>query len=377
MAKKSRANKSGKKRKVALKQTDVPSFSLDEAIRVPTAILDNYAGAATIPLDVATALNMTPKSSQFKMLTGAAIAYGLTSGGAQADSIEITSLSKRILRPTSEGDDASARKEAFMQPRVIKEFLEKYDGNSLPSGQVATNVVEAFGVPRDRAEEVFNEIVSSAKDIGLIVTIKNKPYVRLSGIAARHNSDDSNVHSSSDDGSDILMPDSLPTNDASTLGHAIPAKTPIEAEDPRMKRVFITHGKNKTLVGPIKSFLSFGELVPVVSVEKESTSVPVPEKVMRDMRSCGAAIIHVSDEETLIDAEGNQKVVLNPNVLMEIGAAMALYNKRFILLVKEGVKLPSNMQGLYKVFYKGDELGHEGTMKLLNAIQELKKEPMG
>jgi len=173
------------------------------------------------------------------------------------------------------------------------------------------------------------------------------------------------------------MPDSLPTNDASTLGHAIPAKTPIEAEDPRMKRVFITHGKNKTLVGPIKSFLSFGELVPVVSVEKESTSVPVPEKVMRDMRSCGAAIIHVSDEETLIDAEGNQKVVLNPNVLMEIGAAMALYNKRFILLVKEGVKLPSNMQGLYKVFYKGDELGHEGTMKLLNAIQELKKEPMG
>jgi len=151
MAKKSRANKSGKKRKVALKQTDVPSFSLDEAIRVPTAILDNYAGAVTIPLDVATALNMTPKSSQFKMLTGAAIAYGLTSGGAQADSIEITSLSKRILRPTSEGDDASARKEAFMQPRVIKEFLEKYDGNSLPSGQVATNVVEAFGVPRDRA----------------------------------------------------------------------------------------------------------------------------------------------------------------------------------------------------------------------------------
>jgi predicted nucleotide-binding protein len=47
-------------------------------------------------------------------------------------------------------------------------------------------------------------------------------------------------------------------------------------------------------------------------------------------------------------------IAINPNVLMEIGAAMALYERRFILLVRQGVKLPSNLQGLYEVRYSGD-----------------------
>jgi Predicted nucleotide-binding protein containing TIR-like domain len=38
----------------------------------------------------------------------------------------------------------------------------------------------------------------------------------------------------------------------------------------------------------------------------------------------------------------------NSNVLIEIGAAMALYDRNFILLVEEGTKLPSNLQGLYE-----------------------------
>ena len=57
---------------------------------------------------------------------------------------------------------------------------------------------------------------------------------------------------------------------------------------------------------------------------------------MADMRSCGAAIIHVAAEMKLIDSGANEHVVLNPNVLIEIGAAMALFGKRFILLVRDG-----------------------------------------
>src|SRR5690606_12534343 len=95
------------------------------------------------------------------------------------------------------------------------------------------------------------------------------------------------------------------------------------------RRVFITHGKDKTLVDPIKKLLGFGELVPVVSVERQSVSKPVPEKVMDDMRTCGAAIIHVDAEQKLIDKDAKEYTVINPNVLIEIGAAMALYGRRF------------------------------------------------
>jgi len=56
--------------------------------------------------------------------------------------------------------------------------------------------------------------------------------------------------------------------------------------------------------------------------------------------------------------------VLNPNVLIEIGAALALYGKRFILLVEEGTDLPSNLQGLYQARYSGGKLDYDAfTMR--------------
>ncbi len=123
---------------------------------------------------------------------------------------------------------------------------------------------------------------------------------------------------------------------------------------------------------PIRKLLEYGELEAVVSVDRQSVSKPVPEKIMDEMRKCGAAIIHVDAENTFEDAEGKVQAVLNPNVLIEIGAAMAFYGRRFILLVKEGVKLPSNLQGLFEVRYPGDTLDADATIRLLEAMKDIK-----
>jgi predicted nucleotide-binding protein len=93
---------------------------------------------------------------------------------------------------------------------------------------------------------------------------------------------------------------------------------------------------------------------------------------MDDMRRAGAAIIHVDADRTIIDKDGAEHVLLNPNVLIEIGAAMAFYGRRFILLVRDGVKLPSNLQGLYEVRYSGVTLDATSTIKLLEAIKDIK-----
>jgi hypothetical protein len=42
----------------------------------------------------------------------------------------------------------------------------------------------------------------------------------------------------------------------------------------------------------------------VVSVEKETVAKPVPDKVMDDMRSCGAAIIHVGPTRSCSTSAG-------------------------------------------------------------------------
>jgi hypothetical protein len=350
----------------------VPAYSLNEALRVAAAICDNYASKPTKPLEVAAAMNLAPNSSHFRMLTGAAIAYGLTSGGYNAVEISLTPLANRILSPMEEGDDLAAKREALLTPSVVGQFLNKYNNSSLPPENIAQNVIFSMGVPRERTAGVYQLIIEGADSLGLIQEIKGKKYINLQRVMK---SEDKAFHTPFDHGDSSSEPDDdtiSGSRDVSSMENEdISLSGPIGTEV--NKKVFITHGHNKQFVEPIKKLLSFGEMEAVVSVEKQSVSQPVPDKVMNDMRSCGSAIIHVEGEMTLLDSQAKEYVVLNPNVLIEIGAAMALYGKRFILLVKDGVKLPSNLQGLYEVRYEGEALDGNATIRLLEAINELKK----
>ena len=60
--------KSDKKKRSYLSQSDVPGLGLEQALRVPRAIAENYAGKPVTPLKLASALNMTPSSGPFRTL---------------------------------------------------------------------------------------------------------------------------------------------------------------------------------------------------------------------------------------------------------------------------------------------------------------------
>ncbi len=351
-----------------MSQSDVPSCSLEQALRVPRAIVENYPSGEVTSLQLAVAMNIAPTSGAFRMLCGAAIAYGLTEGGCFAELIVLQPLGKRTIRPTTEGEDLAAKRKSILKPRVLGEFLQKYNNAPLPRHDIALNVLEDMGVPSGRTESVYTLILDSAQSVGFLRDLKGKQYVDLTG-----------VEISSTAGGEV-------DNAGGTQDEEIEEK-PVEREvisvtsakvntGQANRRVFITHGKNKTFIDPIKKLLGFGELIPVVSVDKQSVSKPVPDKVMDDMRSCGAAIIHVEAEQQLIDKDANEHSVINSNVLIEIGAAMALYGRRFILLVHEGVKMPSNLRGLYEVRYKDDNLDGDTTIRLLEAINDIKNNPL-
>jgi hypothetical protein len=361
-----------------LKQTDIPAASLDDALRVPGAIFEHYGGLTATPLQVAKALDLDPGGSQIRVLTGAAIAFGLVEGGAQAAAITTTDLAKRILRPKEEGQDLAAKREAVLKPRVVGEFLSKYDNSPFPRRDLAQNILEEMGVPRNKTEGVIDQIDASARSVGFFEEIKGKIYVTLQGttpLAAA-------TEELQDKDDDTTPTPPVKPEPPAPVRHVAPPPivqpkgpelTAAIADDLRRKRVFITHGKNKDLVDPIRKLLEYGELEAVVSVDKTSVSKPVPEKVLDDMRGCGAAIIHVDAERTIVDKTTDaEHVLLNPNVLIEIGAAMAFYGRRFILLVRDGVKLPSNLQGLFEVRYTGDTLDATSTLKLLDAIKDIK-----
>ena len=79
-----------------ISRTDVPGMSLEESLRIANAIAENYAYKATTPLRVAEAIKVQPSSGPFRTLTGASIAYDLTSGGSNAECIELTPLGLRV-----------------------------------------------------------------------------------------------------------------------------------------------------------------------------------------------------------------------------------------------------------------------------------------
>lgn len=350
-------------------QSDVPASPLERALRIPRAIADNYGYKSTSPLQVAVALDVQPSSSNFRMLTGAAIAYGLTSGGYNADTISITPLAMRIVRPTAEGDDITAKREAFLRPRVIREFLQKYDRAPIPRDDIARNVLMEMGVPTERAAEVFTLIIEGAKELGFLQPIKDRTYVDLA--SAKPPLEAKAAETTATIGSDRELDEDL--EEAAGPVDPVPTVVTRPPDDAaRLRRVFISHGKNRALIDPIKKLLSFGEFVPVAEIENQTVSQPVPTKIMNSMRSCGAAIIHVEDERRISDDKGEAHVVLNENVLIEIGAAMALYGERFILVVKDGLKLPSNLQGLLQLRYKGETLDVNETVALMEAMKDMK-----
>jgi predicted nucleotide-binding protein len=135
-------------------------------------------------------------------------------------------------------------------------------------------------------------------------------------------------------------------------------------------RVFIAHGKNMRVVEQVEVMLGLAGITAEVAEEEETAAIPVPEKVFTAMRRSGAGVICVSVDERHKDAEGEYKV--NENVLIEIGAAYVLYDKRLVLLWDRRIKVPSNLQGLYRCEFEGDEIGWDAGMKLMKAVQTFK-----
>lgn len=168
---------------------------------------------------------------------------------------------------------------------------------------------------------------------------------------------------------------SEPGGEASTTDNVVDVdfagdkKSPLEAYE--TTRVFISHGKNNDIVEQVETMLGLGDFESEVAVKEETAAIPVPDKVFEAMRRCQAGIIAVTVDEGRRDEAG--KYVLNENVLIEIGAAFVLYDRRVVLLWDKRLEVPSNLQGLYRCEFEGNELSWTAGMKLMKAIRDFKR----
>ncbi len=348
-----------KTKRFYLRQADIPRLALSEALRLPQSLYDDFAGGSAAPHQLAISVNISPTSSNWRELCGASIAYGLTQGGYNAKAITLTDLGKRIVSPTEEGQDTIAKVEAALRPSILRQFYDRYNKAKFPQEKIAKNVLASMGVPQDELEKVLEIIKRNGEYVGIIHQTKTGSFVAIDTPVPPIETGESAVPKTDE------IPGAVEIKEEITTREEKPG-TKVE----KTGRVFISHGKNKDVVNQLKDLLIFGKFTPVVAEEHETPSKPVPDKVLDDMRSCSAGIIHIEGEDVLLDSKGTQHHKINENVLIEIGAAMALYKHNFILLVQKGIHLPSNLQGLYQCFYDGEKLDGEATMKLLKAFNE-------
>lgn len=341
----------GSSRAAQVKQSDVPSLSLIEALRIPTAIRDSYNLSPSTPVDIGVAIGVAPTSGGFRTLAGASIAYGLTTGGYNAAEIALTELGQRIVAPQVEGDDFAAKVEAFERPRVIREFVAKYNGGRLPKPEIARNVLHGMGVPLPATQRVYDLIASGLRELGYLRDVNDVSFVQRPTVAPPAFEEAGSLDPPE------LHPDLKDTPEPTEQALA-PSEPPLPPALPNA--IFLGHGKNKKPLEQLIKILDEYGIPHKEAIAEPNAGRPIPVKVAETMRECGAAILIFTADERLFDEVGNEVWRPSENVVHELGAASVLYENRIIIFKEDQVNLASNFSSIGYISFEKDKLGDKG-----------------
>jgi len=146
---------------------NLPKKSLEEALKIATAIKDNYGNAATWE-QIASALKFSPKTPNNKYLLWSATAYGIVDKDEKGN-YRVTETGRKILSPTYDGEDREGIVKAIATPATLARFYSDYSSSNLPAQDIFRNVLtERYGIPKNRVDETINLIVSNAHFAKLI-----------------------------------------------------------------------------------------------------------------------------------------------------------------------------------------------------------------
>jgi hypothetical protein len=139
-----------------------PRQSVERALRIPKAILDQNAGKPCTPEQAANLLGVSSAKGPFGVEIASATKYGLL------ERIHLTELARRILRPTSTEDQIKGYREAVLKAPDISDVYKHYRGENLPDDETffRNTVVDTYQVPQadySDFKRVFDESLEKAK----------------------------------------------------------------------------------------------------------------------------------------------------------------------------------------------------------------------
>jgi hypothetical protein len=154
-----------KKKEAKTTRAKYPRRSVDRALRIPKAIVEQNAGKPCTPEQAAAFLGVGSKGP-FAVEIGSAIKYGFLERPEEGK-IEPTELARGILRPKSPEDEVKGYREAVLQAPELAEVYKHYRGENIPDDTFFKNtLVDTFKIPESDVsdfKQIFLESLDKAK----------------------------------------------------------------------------------------------------------------------------------------------------------------------------------------------------------------------
>ncbi len=156
--------------KVTRSPRPFPAETLEESLRVPTAIKQFNAGNPWSPAEVGKALGISARGDKMWYLTASARDYGLSVGTRDTEMIELAPIGRDLLYAASPEGEREAAWRAFFNVPVFKSVYEYYKGGALPDLKYLQNTLEStFAIPpkyHDDFVRIFSANVQFAEKYG-------------------------------------------------------------------------------------------------------------------------------------------------------------------------------------------------------------------
>lgn len=169
-----RASKKKKRKKVKASATKAdskntqalfPRHSLEKALRIPKAVLEQNAGKACSDSEAAGFIGLK-LNGPVRVEIRSALKFGLLERPSPGQ-IKLSDLGRKVLRPQQPKDEIEALREAVLKAPEFSDVYKHYRGENLPDQQFFDNaLVDTFHIPQGKVSEfkaIFLETLETAK----------------------------------------------------------------------------------------------------------------------------------------------------------------------------------------------------------------------
>lgn len=264
-----------------------PRVSLEESLKIAQKIKEFNGGNSWESAEVAKAIGMAPRSTNFWYITASSRDFGFTIGTRDTKKIEIAPLGREIFYAPDASVERAKKIESFFGIAIFKSVFEHYKGSKLPDIKYLSNTLESEFKLDPRIHEEFVELFKA-----------NCSYLSLETV----------------DDIDKEIDQSLNGTTSSTLVVGVPKSNGVNGKTAFVIMPFVERNENRpkgfftevlnNLLIPAGTEAGFT----VETANKQGSDV-IQSTIINDLLEADLVIADLTDH--------------NPNVLFELGIRMA------------------------------------------------------